>query len=66
MAGLWNEESTLLPMNANNRAVCPRVRHDVSRKELAVVYASRVGASGAKMTLNLPCLKITGLATHLL
>lgn len=41
MTGMWNEELTLLPVNANNRAVCLRVRHHISRKELAVICASR-------------------------
>lgn len=64
LTGIWKEEFTLLPVNANNRDVCLRVRHDVSRKELVVIGASRGRAPGAHITLNLPALKIRGPATH--
>lgn len=57
-------DSDLLPVNANNRAVCLRVRHDVSRKELVVIGARRGRAPGAHITLNLPAPKIRGPATQ--
>lgn len=50
MTRFWNEDLILLPVNANNRAVCLWVRHDVSRKELVVICASSGRASGAEMS----------------
>lgn len=49
LTGIWEEEEelVLLPVRANNRAVCLGARHHVSRKELVVAAASGGRAPGA-------------------